>query len=66
MVVKTGSERWREAVVPTVDQPKVDFSDLYRRSLARWSRTRIDVEKEIAERQSAAEDSHNLVLHGWE
>ena len=66
MVVKTSSERWREGIVPTVDQPKVDFSDLYRRSHARWARTRRDVEKEIAERQSAVQGSHNHVLHGWE
>jgi Helicase HerA, central domain len=66
MVVKTGSERWREGVVPTVEQPRVDFSDLYRRSHARWARKRSDVEKEIAERQSAVQDSSNHVLHGWE
>jgi hypothetical protein len=66
MVVKTGSDRWREGVVPTVDQPRVDSSDLYRRSHARWARKRSDVEKEIAERQSAVQDSNNHILHGWE
>jgi hypothetical protein len=66
MVVKTGSERWREGVLPTVDQPSVDSSDLYRRSHARWARKRSDIEKEIAGRQSAVQDSNNHVLHGWE
>ena len=66
MVMKTGSERWREGIVPTVDQPKADYSDLYRRSHARWARKRSDVEKEIAERQSAIHNSNNHVLHGWE
>jgi hypothetical protein len=66
MVVKTGSERWREGVVPTIDQPRVDASDLYRRSHARWARKRSDVEREIAGRQSAVQGSHNHVLHGWE
>jgi hypothetical protein len=66
MVVKTGSERWREGVVPTVDQPTADYSDLYRRSHARWARKRSDIEKEIAERQSAVQSSNNHVLHGWE
>ncbi len=65
-VVKTGSERWREGIVPTVDQPRADFSDLYRRSHARWARKRSDVEKEIADRQSAVQESNNHVLHGWE
>jgi hypothetical protein len=66
MVVKTGSERWREGVVPTVEQPRVDYSDLYRRSHARWARKRSDIEKEIAGRQSAVLDSNNHVLHDWE
>jgi hypothetical protein len=66
MVVKTGSERWREGVVPTVDQPRIDSSDLYRRSHARWARKRSDVEKKIADRQSAVQDSNNHILHGWE
>jgi len=66
MVVKISSERWREGVVPTVERPKVDFSDLYRRSHARWARKRSDVEKEIVERQSAVATSDNQALHGWE
>jgi len=66
MVIKTGSERWREGVVPTLTEPKIDSSDLYRRCRARWARKRSEVEEEIARRQSVVSGSNNEVLHDWE
>jgi energy-coupling factor transporter ATP-binding protein EcfA2 len=66
MVVKTGYERWCEGVVPTLTEPKVDFSDLYQRSRARWARKRSDIEQEIARRQAVVNQSNNQSLHAWE
>jgi len=66
MVVKTGSERWREAVVPKLNEPKVDPSDLYARCRARWARKRSEIEEEIRQRQAIAAQSTNEDLDGWE
>ena len=51
-VIKTGHERWKEAVVPTVREPNVDASDLVTRCRARWARNRIEIEQEIQQRQA--------------
>ena len=66
MVVKTGYERWREGVVPTVKEPRIDSSGLYNRSRARWARKRSEVEQEITDRQAVVSRSNNAVLHDWE
>lgn len=66
MVVKTGHERWREAVVPTVHVPRIDWSDLYARSRARWARRREEIEREIGERQAGIGRSANEALDDWE
>jgi hypothetical protein len=66
MVVKTGHERWREAVVPTVPEPKADPPDLLARSRARWARNRNDIEKEISTRQTLVGRSKTEALHDWE
>lgn len=66
MVVKTGYERWREGVVPTVKEPRIDSSGLYNRSQARWARKRSEVEQEITDRQAVVSRSNNAVLHDWE
>jgi hypothetical protein len=66
MVIKTSNERWREGMVPTLTEPRIDFSDLYRRCRARWARKRTDVEQEIARRQVIVSHSNNQVLHDWE
>jgi len=65
MVVKTGSERWRHAVVPTLAEPKVDATDLYNRCRARWARTRSEIEEEIRERQAAVTRSTKEALNDW-
>jgi hypothetical protein len=66
MVVKTGNERWREAVVPTVHEPKADPTDLLARSRARWARNRKDIEEEIRARQGMVSRSKTEVLNDWE
>jgi len=66
MVVKTGHERWREALVPQVDEPKVDPTDLYNRCRARWARKRTEIEEEIASRQAIITRSTNEALNDWE
>ena len=66
MVIKTGYERRMEGVVPTLNDRKTDFSDLYRRSRTRWARKRSDVEREIASRQIVVNQSTGDTLHDWE
>jgi hypothetical protein len=65
-VVKTGAERWQQAVVPTLAEPKTDPANLYARCRARWARTRNDIESEIRQRQAVATRTTNEVLNGWE
>ena len=66
MVVKSGHERWREALVQTVDEPKVDWTDLYERCRKRWARKRTEIESEIAKRQATVTRSSKEALHDWE
>jgi hypothetical protein len=66
MVIKTGSERWQEGVVPKIAEPKADPTDLYNRCRARWARKRNEVEAEIARRQAAVPQSTKEVLDEWE
>lgn len=66
MVVKTGSERWQQAVVPKLAEPKVDATDLYNRCRARWARRRSDIEEEIRQRQAAVTQSTKEALNDWE
>jgi hypothetical protein len=60
-VVKTGAERWQQAVVPTLAEPKTDPADLYARCRVRWARTRNDIEAEIGERQAIAMRTGHLM-----
>ncbi|MGC1685619.1 MAG: type IV secretion system DNA-binding domain-containing protein [Candidatus Acidiferrales bacterium] len=66
MIVKTGHERWGEAIVPTVSESKIDFSSLYLRCRAHWGRKRSDIEQDIAHRQTTVGGNTNEVLHDWE
>jgi len=65
MVVKTGHERWREAIVPTIKDPKADCADLLARSFSRWARSRADIEAEIRTREGLFAKT-NEALHEWE
>jgi hypothetical protein len=66
MVVKTGHERWQEAIVPTLTRPKVDPSDLYNRCRVRWARKRSEIEEEISRRQAAVGRNTSEALNDWE
>lgn len=66
MVVKSGHERWQHAVVPTVNEPKADYSDLYARCRARWAKKRTDIEAEIAKRQAGIGRTSKEALDAWE
>jgi hypothetical protein len=66
MVLKTGHERWEEVLVPEVREPKVDPTDLYNRSRARWARKRSDIEQEIAKRQAAIGRTSGEALNEWD
>jgi hypothetical protein len=66
MVVKSGHERFREAVVPNVADPRTDYTDLYNRCRTRWARKRAEIEAEIRARRQQAGRGNDEVLHGWE
>ncbi len=66
MVVKSGSARWEEAVVPQLSDSKCDSSDLYTRSRVRWARNRSEIETEIRHRQSTVTRSSKDILNDWE
>ena len=66
MIVKTGAERWQQALVPTLADPKTDPSDLYARCRVRWARKRSDIEAEIAKRQASASRQTTEALDAWE
>ena len=50
-VVKTGSERPTEVRVPTLDEPKVDYTNLWTRVRYTHGRVRAHIERDIAERR---------------
>jgi hypothetical protein len=54
MVVKSGSRRQQEGLVPNVTESDMDYSDLYNRCRARWGRRRADIEAEIRQRHRQA------------
>ena len=66
IVVKSGHAARQQALVPTVTPPKVDPTDLYVRSRARWARSRTAIEDEIRERQADVNRTPNEALHDWE
>jgi len=49
-----------------LNDPKIDFSSLYKRCRARWGRKRNEIEQAIAYRQAVVKRSNNDVLHDWE
>jgi hypothetical protein len=66
LIVKSGHHRWKEAVVPQIEIPRVDFTDLYSRARKRWARPRKEIEEEIRKRHARSTRSSNEVLHEWE
>jgi lysophospholipase L1-like esterase len=65
-VLKTGSDHWREGVVPHVDDPKAKVSDLIARIQAAHARPRAEIEKEITERHAAIHHTTDEALNAWE
>jgi energy-coupling factor transporter ATP-binding protein EcfA2 len=65
-VMKSGSDPWREAATPEVDDPKASFADLVKRASARRALSRTQVEQEISRRHSALIRSGDEVLDAWE
>jgi len=66
MVIKSGSHRPQEVLVPNVADPGGDYADLYNRCRARWARRRTDIEAEIRQRQQQANRRTEEVLNDWE
>ena len=66
MVIKSGSQRPQEVLVPEVREPAADFADLYNRCRARWARRRTDIEAEINARHRQATRRTEEVLNDWE
>jgi hypothetical protein len=65
-IVKTGAERWAEVRIPTIQDPKVDYTDLLNRSRYQWGRVRSQIEEDIAKRQAAVGRSTDEVLNDWQ
>lgn len=66
MVMKSGNERWVQAQVPTVAEPRTSSTDLHNRCRARWARRRTDIEAEIRTRSQQAARGTSEVLRGWQ
>jgi hypothetical protein len=66
MVVKSGSHRYQEVLVPNVAEPDADYTDLYNRCRARWARRRTDIEAEIRRRHQKANRRTEEALDAWE
>jgi Helicase HerA, central domain len=65
-IVKSASDRWTEVAVPTVREAKVNYADLLNRSRLTRGRVRVEIERDIAERQASITRSADEVLHEWE
>ncbi len=65
-IVKSGAERWKEAVAHTVEDPKAAHDDLLVRVRAQFARPRAEIEHEIQARHAALHRATDEVLHGWD
>jgi hypothetical protein len=65
-MVKSSSDRSVEIIVPTVLEPKVDYTDLVNRTRYTRGRVRAHVERDIAERQKQFTQTTHEALHDWE
>jgi hypothetical protein len=66
MVIKSGSRRPQEVLVPNVADLGGDYTDLYNRCRAHWARRRTDIEAEIRQRHQQANRRTEEVLNDWE
>lgn len=66
LIAKPVDGRWQETLVPTIEEPAIDPTDLYERSRARWAGTRQAIEEEIRARRGVARPMNSEALDGWE
>jgi hypothetical protein len=64
-VMKSGQERWSEVLVPSVQAPKVDYTDLLNRSRYVRGRVRGHIERDIAKRQELTNRKTDDILNAW-
>jgi hypothetical protein len=64
-IMKSGADRWAEGCVPTVEDPRTNFSDLVNRSRAVYAKPRAEIEQEIAARRANFTTNPNEALHDW-
>lgn len=65
-IVKTGSDRPQEIVVPFVREPQVDPTDLVNRTRYTRGKVRAFIERDIAARQANLLQKTDAVLNDWE
>jgi energy-coupling factor transporter ATP-binding protein EcfA2 len=65
-IVKSSADRWTEIAVPTVREPQVDYLNLLNRCRGLWGRSRVVIERTIAQRQAEFRKSASEVIHDWE
>jgi hypothetical protein len=64
-IMKSGPERWMEVLVPNVQAPKVDFTDLLNRSRCARGRVRAHIERDIVKRHELAHRKTDDMLNAW-
>jgi energy-coupling factor transporter ATP-binding protein EcfA2 len=64
-VMKSGADRWMEVLVPNVQAPKVDYTDLLNRSRYARGRVRAHIERDIAKRHELAHRKTDDMLNAW-
>ena len=65
-IVKSGADRWAEIAVPTISDPKVDYTDLLNRARYTRGRVRAHIERDIGERRKLLSQKTDEVLHDWD
>lgn len=65
-IVKSGADRTVEVRVPTIHDPKVDYTDLLNRARFARGKVRTHIERDIAKRHEAFGRKTDEVLDGWE
>jgi len=66
MVIKSGHHRPTRVVVPRIENPREDYTDLYNRCRERWARKRTEIEREIRKRSVVADRTEQEVLNDWD
>jgi hypothetical protein len=65
-IVKTGSDRSEEVLVPAVREPRLDPADLVNRARYARGKVRAFIERDIAARQTKLLQTIDEALHEWE